>query len=356
MSTSAPAASRPDRRIALVKPMAAADERVGHALQLLDSILWAFQGTTRSTWKIGEPDIADVIVLHESDTEQRAAAWKNSGKLVIKIANEGLPGAALSNVLVYPFRAAQVLVLLERLDAQLSAAGDASAAPAGDSPPRPEEATDPWSFVEALRTLRSVQNSAAWLVGRDARTPVLWLRGDAAIYTAAPAAVQAVRRGSLRLSRLTLQKGTDPGAGLPAAGIPRIGHPGAGAGMRSGMELSWFAGYHAGSQLAPGLTAGTHYRITQWPNFGLIRPAPSQLRVAACLSSSSADLDEITARAAVVAEEAARTLNALYACGVLVAVESDGKALPMTPGTLAEPHGGFAKFLRNVRKHLRLGA
>lgn len=343
VSTHAPRPGRPDRRIALVKPATATDERVTHALQLLDSILWAFQGTTRSTWKTGEPNVADVIVLHEADTDKRAATLRASGKPIIEIATEVRLDTTAANMLIYPFRAQQVLVLLERLDTQLASEGGAAEG-LDVEPPKaagPEVPTDPWSFVEALRTLRSVQNSEAWIVGRDAKTPVLWLRGDAVTYTADAGTVQAIRRGSLRLSRLTLQKSVDPLAGT---------------GLRSGMELSWFAGYHASSQLAPGLKAGARYRITRWPNFGLIRPLPSQLRVAANLSSAASDLNEIIARAAVPAEEATRTLNALHACGVLVALESSEKAAPRATGAVAEPRGGFTQFLRNVRKHLGLGA
>jgi len=357
VSTSASTGGRPDRRIALLKPAVATDERVAHALQLLDSILWAFQGTTRSTWKIGAPEVADVVVIHEADTDKHATTWKSSGKLIVEIATEARVDTTAPNLLVYPFRAQQVLVLLERLDTQLSSSGDV-AATSGDAAAasKPDVPTDPWSFVAALRTLRSVQNSEAWLVGRDARTPILWLRGDAATYTADPGTVQAIRRGSLRLSKLTLQKGADPGVGAAPAASSAPGQQAAGLALRSGMELSWFAGYHASSQLAPGLKATDQYRMTHWPNFGQIRPLPSQLRVAAGLSTSPADLDEIVKRAAVSAEEAVRTLNGLYACGVLVAVESAGTAARMTAGALAEPRGGFTKFLRNMRKHLGLGA
>jgi hypothetical protein len=95
-------------------------ERVAHALQLLDSILWAFQGTTRSTWKIGAPEVADVVVIHEADTDKHATTWKSSGKLIVEIATEARVDTIAPNLLVYPFRAQQVLVLLERLDTQLS--------------------------------------------------------------------------------------------------------------------------------------------------------------------------------------------------------------------------------------------
>jgi hypothetical protein len=215
-------------------------------MQLLDSILWAFQGTTRSPWKVTTPEAADVVVVYADDYDQRISGWRESGKIVVEIATEGLADPAVQNRLVYPFRAQQVLVLLERLDAQL----DSHTGPAEFNAAAPPEApVDPWSFVEALRTLRSVQNGATWLVARDGRAPVLWLKGDALAYATDSTTVQAIRRGTLRLSRLTLQKGVDP-AGGPS--------------QRSGMELSWFAGYYASGQLAPTLKPGARYRISQW--------------------------------------------------------------------------------------------
>ena len=87
----------------------------------------------------------------------------------------------------------------------------------------------------------------------------------------------------------------------------------------------------------------------------LIRPLPSQLRVAAGLGSAPATLPEIIKRAAVTAEEAIRTLNALHACGVLTSVPGEQQARVATPRAVPEPDGGFGKFLRNMRKHLGLG-
>jgi hypothetical protein len=341
VSTPIVATGRSDPRIALVKPVAAADERVTHAFQLLDSILWAFQGTTRSSWKITAPEEADVIVVSVDDHDERISGWRAGGKIVVDIATEGLADPAVQNRLVYPFRAQQVLVLLERLDTLLDPAANAGTPEAAARvASQTEEPVDPWSFVEALRTLRSVQNSETWLLARDARTPVLWLKGDAVAYSADGATVQAIRRGSLRLSKLTLEKGVDPANG---------------SAQRSGMELSWFAGYHASPILAPALQSTVRYRITLWPNFGLIRPLPSQLRVAAGLSSAPADLNEIMARAKVPAEEAIRTLNALYACDALIPVDAGEKATPVGARNVAQPRGGFTSFLRNVRKHLGLG-
>jgi hypothetical protein len=318
------------RRIALVKPASVADEKVTHAIQLFDSILWAFQGTSRTSWTVVTPDAADVIVAYEADPDQRISAWRTDGKLIVEFAIAEPTSASL----VYPFRAAQVLALLERLDTQLKAQGEAP-------PPAPSGPLDPWSFVETLRTIREVENSEAWLVARDGRVSALWLRADAGMYAAEHATVQSIRRGTLNLARLELQKSPFPEGGPTP---------------RAGTELSWFAAYHASSALAPWLKASTRYRVTRWPNFGLIRPLPSHIRVAAALASMPARPDEIAARANVSAEEAIRTLNALAAANVIVAVEPEvAPVVRKMEAPAVQPRGGISSFLRNVRKHLGLG-
>jgi len=317
------------RRIALVKPGLVPDEKVTHALQLFDSILWAFQGTSRTSWTVAAPDAADVIVVFEGDPDQRISAWRAQGKLIVEFAISQPTSAAL----VYPFRAAQALALLERLDSQLQSQGEKPA-------PATQTAVDPWSFVETLRTIREVQNGEAWLVARDGKVTSLWLRADAGMYAAEHATVQAIRRGILKLARLTVEKGLFPEGGPTP---------------RAGTELSWFAAYHASPDLAPWLNAATRYRVTRWPNFGLIRPLPSHIRVAAALASAPARPDEIAARANVSQEEAIRTLNALSAANVVVAADSEVVPVRKTVAPAVQPRGGFGSFLRNVRKHLGLG-
>jgi hypothetical protein len=317
------------RRIALVKPAAVADEKVTHALQLFDSILWAFQGTSRTSWTVVTADTADVIVVYEADPDQRIAAWRAQGKLIVEFAVAEPTAAAL----VYPFRAAQALALLERLDTQLKAQGE-------EPPPKTHAAVDPWSFVETLRTIREVQNSEAWLVARDGKVASLWLRADAGMYAAEHATVQAIRRGTMRLATLDLQKSPFPEGGPTP---------------RAGTELSWFAAYHASAELAPWLNATTRYRVTRWPNFGLIRPLPSHIRVAAALASTPARPGEVAGRANVSSEEAIRTLNALAAANVVAAVEAEVVPVRKASAPAIQPSGGFTSFLRNVRKHLGLG-
>ncbi len=327
------------RRIALLKPATVTDERVLQALQLLDSIVWACKGATHSAWTIASPEFADVVVVHRDDHDERIPMWKAQGKPVIEIATDSQSDATAPGVLVYPFRVTQVLALLNTLDEHLKAGQPAAEKPTLRTRDSSPGEVDPWAFVESLRTLRLVQNSEVWLVGRDSRLQVLWVRGDAVAYAADPLAVQAMRDGSLNLSKLALDKGLGPSPALPS---------------RSGIELSWFAGYYASDHLAPALQAETRYRIARWPNFGLIRPPPSQVRIAAVLASTAGDIGEITSRANVSTEEATRILNALYACDVLVAVSAAESRAASKPRAFPEPRGGLAKFLRNLRKHLRI--
>jgi hypothetical protein len=326
------------RRIALVKPASVVEEKITHALQLFDSILWAFQGTTRTTWTLVAPEAAEVIVVHEGNPDQRIPTWRAAGKLIVEISVRSNPSPAPA--LVYPFRASQALALLERLDGQLSSQDDPQEASRSSGAGLERRGHEPWSFVETLRTIAEVQNSEAWLVARDAKVPYLWLRADGALYAAEQATIQAIRRGTLNLASLNLQKGA------PAEDGPR---------PRAGTELSWFAGYHASAELAPWLKPAARYRVTRWPNFGLIRPLPSHIRVAAGLASTPARADEIAARVSVSVEEATRTLNALAVANVLVAVGDDGSPVETSRLPTVAPRAGFAAFLSNVRKHLGLG-
>jgi hypothetical protein len=161
------------------------------------------------------------------------------------------------------------------------------------------------------------------------------------MYAAEQSTIQSIRRGTVNLAGLNLQKSALP-AGGPAP--------------RSGTELSWFAAYYASADLAPWLKPTVRYRVTRWPNFGLIRPLPSHIRVAAALASLPARPDEIAARAHVSPEEAIRALNALAVANVVVAVDGDVAPVKTIASSAVEPRGGFVTFLRNVRKHLGLGA
>jgi hypothetical protein len=311
----------PGRRIALLTPVAGATRRAGYALKLFEAALFALRGATDIPWIITSAQDAQVFVVHDDASEECVGAWRAQGKRVVLISTDPQRSASRPVDLVYPFRTGEVLSLLMRLDDDLTRQPvPAPAAPA--TPPEP----DCWSLVEALFTFRAVENDQAWLLARDARTPVLWIRGDAGAYAADPMAVQVMRDGSLDLHRLLLRKSPEPRSDLQ---------------RRSGMELSWFAGFHASCVLAPQLQAHVAYRILRWPGFQQIRPQPVQLRLAAALCSRPTSLDEIVTEQMFPRDIAIRTLNALHACGLLMEAHEEPPD---------EPRRGFARLFGSARK------
>ena len=330
--------ARADRHVALVKPSTPADDKAAHALQLLESMLWAFQGTTRSNWIVSASEKeADVIFVHAADCDDRVRQWQHNRKTVVVLETEPDPDVAHEYVLVYPFRAIQVMELLETLDLQLNASPTKFDLSTVTNPGTPSD--DPWSFLDELRMLREVQNGDVWLVGKIAAATVLWVKGDCSEYSADPATLQAIRQGEIQLTEVKLQRG-----------VPLPAHRRA----RPAAELVWFAGFHASPQLAPWLDAVSHYRIVRWPDFGAIRPQPSQLRATATLSNAALTVQDLATRAQISLEEAARILNALSACRLLTTVEGVTAAHTNIRKSVPEPAGGFKSFLRSLRKRLGL--
>ncbi|MFC4310064.1 hypothetical protein ACFPN2_13315 [Steroidobacter flavus] len=301
MSTGPSAApgSGPERRIALIKP-SATEEQAGHAVQLFDSVLWVFKGTTRSSWVTTPAAAADIIVVHHSEPAKNLARWRDEGKHIVVLSTDEKHHPAGPRTLVYPFPAVKVLSMLEHVEAEMeSRVTVPPSAPATTAPIKPRASTsnaDPWSFVEALRTLRTVNNSALWLMCKGPQGPFLWLRGDVGCYYCDAATAGAIRAGTLDLSGLSLQKGTPPPGNLPA---------------RPGAELFWFATYHASPSLAPWLNDKTVYRLLRWPDLGRVRATDAtelttQIRVVAALGAESLALGKLAARAQTNIEAAAR--------------------------------------------------
>jgi hypothetical protein len=309
------------RRIALLTPCGGASRRAGHALKLFESALFVLRGATAVPWTITGPEAAQVILVHEDDCDERIGTWRAQGKRVVVLSTAQPRSSGRPAGLTYPFRTAEVLALLERLDDELTR----RSLPVPAAAARPAT-PDRWTLVEALFTIRAVENGQAWLVARAARTPVLWIRGDGGAYAADPAAVQVMRDGSLDLHRLALRRSSEPGPDLE---------------RRSGMELSWFAGFHASETLAPQLQADAAYRIQRWPGFEQIRPQPVQLRLAAALSSRPVSLDQIVGERMFPRNMAIKTFNALYACGLLVQTPADPPQ---------EPRQGFARLFSSGRR------
>lgn len=293
----------PERTIALIGPQRYSEQRDEPALNRLDMMFSVLKETERSHWTVSAPENAQVIVVSHRIDPERTAEWKRSGKLIVVVAPdihtdidaELLP----AHVFVSPFRAAEVLSLLGRLEQQLRASSG------------PNESMDAsgntWAFVETLRTMREVQNTEGWVTGRDGRTPLLWLKADGSQYAADPSIVHAIRRGALDLGWLSLQQGSPP---LDAEAV------------RAGIELAWFAGFHASAHLAPWLSLEKRYRLTTRLDYDLIRPSHSQVRACDILAETASDLAELAACSHISAEESIRTLNALSACDLLALADS----------------------------------
>ena len=283
------------RRIALLKPARTAGESCEHALRLFDSILWALQGTTRTPWLISAPAQADVIAIHHEEAAERVDYWREKGKVIVALSTNGGECALGDRSIVYPFRASQVVALLERLDDELDERAPAQGATRTMRGARPV-AVENWDFAEALRALHAEGNADVWMaVGTD-EAPLFWVRGDAALYRAGAGVRRALRQGTLPLR----------GARLRQADMPRD------LPDLAGDELAWFVGYHAGAVLAPWLNDATSYRLRRWPDFGALRAretlaTTAQLRVVAALDALAGEPPALARRARAPRELTRRT-------------------------------------------------
>lgn len=330
------------RRIALIKPRATSDEQAGHAVQLFDSVLWVFKGTTRSSWQVAADDEAQVIVAHHSEPATRLDAWRGAGKIVITLSTDQTKHPAGPYTLLYPFPAVQVLGMLERVEAEID--GGIEEPVASPAPKANSSGTDPWSFVESLRTLRSLRDARLWLECESEQGVSLWIRGDGTRYFCDDATAASIRAGTIDLSNLAPRKSSPPLANLAA---------------RSGIELFWFATYHASASLAPWLDENTAYRLLRWPDFGRVRAndetlRTAQIRIVAALANAPASVATVATSTQSPLEQAARTMNALGSCGLIEPATSTIEP-SREPSHAPLPPGGLKRFLRNMRKHLRLG-
>jgi hypothetical protein len=264
------------------------------------------------------------------------AGWHESGKAVIVIVSQVDLTPVGEHVLVYPFRAVQARDLLNALDQRLITKRDQIVSTSEQLGANHEDSDDGWRFLKKLRTLHEVQNGGVWLVGKTQVSKVLWLRGDCREYAVDPETLRALREGTLDFNAIHLQN-------VPALGAHCI--------VRPAEELRWFSGYYSHPILAPWLSATERYGVTHWPNFGLIRPHASQIRMTALLATATLSLEKLVTRADVTMEDAVRTLNALSACGLLEIAPSEERVR----SAVLPPVVGLKSLLRLMRKHFALG-
>lgn len=318
-------------------------------MKLLDSVLWVFKGTTQSNWTVCPAEAAQVIVVHQDEPAGRIAQWSNEGKLIIAINTHAAASPISPYTLTYPFPTVQVLSILEQLDAELDSGvtarvgsgspGNSTFDTRGDS-----HGADAWGFVDALRTLRLVNNGDTWFVCKGSSGSVLWVRGDGSRYCCDPATARAIRMGTRNLSGLTLHK---------AVASPAHLNP------RSGSELAWFAGYHASAAIAPWLSGRETYRLTRWPDLGRMQPddpplRAAQIRVLAALAAAPDTPAQLSARTNISPQIVVRTLNALASCELLEVAPTAAINVASPRPAYAVPAGRLIQFLRNMRKHLGL--
>jgi hypothetical protein len=350
--------SERDRHIALIGAAPGSEKAVSQAMDLFGFLLWAIKGNTQPAWKITDPDDADVIVIPQGQMDERRTDWNTRKKLIIEIvapqadqppSQKKSSSSMTAITLEYPFQSREVVDLLKRLDAQLSPAESEHSGAAHFDLNRHSVAVadqHAWDFVDAVRTLRQLNNPRKWLIGRNGKDALLWLSGDEATYFTQRLLAEPIRAGRFNLNSLELELADGP------TPVGMWSHP--------AVELTWFAGYRASDQLAPWLNQAARYRITRWPDFGVIRPSASQIRISALLHASSITLYEVVTRAKVSNEEAIRTLNALSACNVveleLVATAAHRSNAMGSKALAAKPQGGFNALFQRMRKHLGMSA
>ena len=340
-------AIRSVRRIALIKPAVAEQDRAALAMKLLDSVLWVFKGTTQSNWTVSSAEAAQVIVVHQDEPAGDIARWRNEGKLIVVISTDSAASPISPYALNYPFPTVQVLRILEQLDAELDAGTPGerarSNAPGNNDSNNRSDGSDAWGFVDALRTLRLVNNADTWFVGKGSHGSVVWLRGDGSRYCCDSATARAIRTGTRNLNGLTLHRATAP----------------PGVNPRTGSELAWFAGYHASTALATWLSERATYRLIRWPDFGRVQPddpllRAAQMRVLAALDVAPATVAQLCARTDVSPEVVVRTVNALASCDLLEGAFTIPSNVANTKPPSPVLAGRLRQFLRSMRKHLGL--
>ena len=345
-------AIRSDRRIALIKPAVAEQDRAALAMKLLDSVLWVFKGTTQSNWIVSPAEAAQVIVVHQDEPAGHIARWRNEGKLILVISTDSTASLISPYALSYPFPTVQVLRILEQLDAELDSGAPAERA-RSNTPSNNDNSNnrgggdrhgnDAWGFVDSLRTLRLVNSADTWFVGKGSGGSVVWVRGDGSCYCCDSATARAIRAGTRSLNGLTLHKAASP----------------PGVNPRSGSELAWFAGYHASAVLAPWLSERETLRLTRWPDFGRVQPDDPllravQLRVLASLDAAPATVVQLCARTDASPEIIVRTVNALASCDLVEGARTSATSVASTKASSPVPAGRLKQFLLNMRKHLGL--
>jgi hypothetical protein len=332
-------------RIAIVQPDSAV-EPAARAMRFFDSVLWVFKSTARAQWQLGTVTEADVIVAHHQADPDELTLWRAAGKYVVVVSTDPTyhdPTAEAEGfMLLFPFQTAAAITLLSRLDGEIvTNRRHATKTLVATSTAKPNSA----AVAETLSMLRSAGTGTQWQLGK-VNDQFIWVSGDGRQYLCLPQTVQEIRAGAGCTELQVISQSTPP-QGLVT---------------RAGSELVWFLAYHASSELLFDLPKWASFRLLKWPDFGLVRVSNAainavQMRIVAALDVMPATIAELAYRASAAPIDVVRVINALHASGCIACMHApDNK--PHTP-KITEPSGiagGVRGFLRNIRKHLGLGA
>jgi len=304
------------------------------ACAALSSMVRLLDARLTRRWQWVDSGHSDVLFLGTCIDAETEAAMVAQVTRVVRVAAYDCehPGAALR--LEYPFRVFQVLSVLQEVDQQLSiaAAGGSGMAAAGTC-------AGDVSLLSSLQSHANRNSHGQWLVARYADGRELFLSDDLTDFAAEESvhADVAVER---------LPSGPFMPSDRPA---PHLRHA-------PGPALIWRVGLaSAGGRLSPGLDPEGSYQISEWPDFGLIRPHRLHLRMAAVMAARAHTRRELAdARGMGTLDEVTRFFNAAEASGLLHLVHAG--AAPRTNARLVEPSSFIVGLVSRIRGKLGLAS
>ena len=296
------------------------------AARAFRSMLKIVDGMSQAEWRVSAPDDADVLMAGIDAREAVVERWARTQKPLIAVHESREERPMTPFTLCHPFRVTQLLGVLDDVERSLdSSPVPPVALPAKTAPP-------PWAFAESLRSLSQCsadghRYAAASLDG------TVFVPDDLSAYYIDPGSLERLRRGELRLPPLRQDTSMIPADFL----------------RRPVFELAWFIGLHESASLAPWLDVDAAYRLSCWPDFGMVSGTHEHLALAALLAREAQQREPLAQMTNQPLAGVDRFLNACTMAGLL----------DSSPGSTARAAGGpaalrFGSLLRNLGQRLGL--
>jgi hypothetical protein len=284
----------------------------------LRRIMTMLSGRTQYSWQPGPPEQAAVVILGPSIGASKADL-ADSNRRIARVTLSDQPHVGDVTCLEYPFRVFQVLSALQEIESELSPSAQ---------PAQMDARLSSWALFDSLRQLASQANLGQWLVAHYPDGYALHVRDDLQVFAADSGVHARLAAGQLPEAELV------PGEAPPPE-------------LRSGRgaELLWQVGMHSGrGNLSGSLDAASAYRLLAWPDFGVVRPQATHLRMSALLATAPHTRDELLILLGNDAniEAVNRFLNACAASGLL---QADRRAMSPIPKHPSAPASSFVSGL-----------